>query len=145
VAAPALSGAFVVRDAGWIADGAKLQHVRRTVFIDEQRVPEELEWDADDAVCVHALAEDRAGHAIATGRLLADGHLGRIAVLAPWRGRGVGAAIFEHLLAAAERLGHRTLRLNAQVSAIGFYERYGFVVCSDEFVEAGLAHRKMRR
>jgi predicted GNAT family N-acyltransferase len=137
--------AFVVRAARWDGDGAKLRHVRRAVFIDEQRVPEALEWDAADAVCEHVLAEDGAGNAIATGRLLADGHLGRIAVLAAWRGQGVGAAIFEHLVRIAESRGHRTLRLNAQTGAIGFYRRYGFVVCSEEFVEAGLSHRKMQR
>jgi predicted GNAT family N-acyltransferase len=140
-----LSSAFAVRAAAWDTDNAKLRHVRRTVFIDEQRVPEELEWDDDDPVSEHALAEDSAGNAIATGRLLADGHLGRIAVVAPWRGRGVGAAVFEHLMRIAGLRGHRTLRLNAQKSAIGFYENYGFVVCGEEFVEAGLTHRKMRR
>ena len=139
------SPSFVVRAARWDADGEKLRHVRRAVFIDEQRVPEELEWDADDPVCEHVLVEDRDGNAIATGRLLADGHLGRIAVLQPWRGRGVGAAVFEHLVRIAELRGHRLLRLNAQTSAIGFYQRYGFVVCGEEFVEAGLRHRAMRR
>jgi len=64
------SPSFVVRAARWDADGEKLRHVRRTVFIDEQRVPEELEWDADDPVCEHVLVEDRDGNVIATGRLL---------------------------------------------------------------------------
>jgi predicted GNAT family N-acyltransferase len=141
----AISEAFSVRDADWATDGLKLRHVRRTVFIVEQNVPEELEWDDADAVCLHAIAEDGAGNPIATGRLLVGGHIGRIAVLAAWRGRGVGAAIFEYLIAAATRLGYRELLLNAQTHAIGFYARYGFAPCGPEFIEAGIAHRPMRR
>ena len=141
----AVNGLFSVRAAAWVPDMRKLQQVRRAVFIVEQDVPEALEWDDDDLHCLHALAEDEAGNPIATGRLLADGHLGRIAVLAEWRGRGAGAAIFEYLLAAAARLGHRQLLLNAQTHAIGFYARYGFVVCGEEYIEAGLSHRPMRR
>ena len=141
----AVSGEFFVRDATWAADAPALQTVRRAVFIDEQRIPEDLEWDADDAVCLHALAEDAAGNPIATGRLLADSHIGRIAVLAAWRGRGVGAAIFEYLIGAAERRGYRELLLNAQTHAVGFYARYGFAPSGAEFMEAGIAHRPMRR
>jgi len=137
--------AFTVRDAGWEADGEALRQVRRAVFIVEQQIPEDEEWDAADAVSLHALAADAAGNPIATGRLLDDGHIGRIAVLEAWRGRGVGAAIFEHLLAAAARRGHRELLLNAQTHAIGFYERYGFVACGEPYLEAGIVHRPMRR
>ena len=140
-----MSMAFSVRDAGWAGDAPGLQHVRRTVFIVEQQVPEALEWDEADAGCLHAIAEDAAGNPIATGRLLADGHIGRIAVLAAWRGRGVGAAIFEYLVAAAVRRGHEELRLNAQSHAIGFYARYGFSPSGPEFIEAGIPHRPMRR
>ena len=141
----AVSTEFGVRDADWATDGLKLQHVRRTVFIVEQQVPEDLEWDAADAACLHAIAEDSAGNPIATGRLLSDGHIGRIAVLAEWRGRGAGAAIFEYLIAAATRLGHKELLLNAQTHAIGFYARYGFAPCGPEFIEAGIPHRLLRR
>ena len=140
-----MNAAFMVRDADWAVDATKLQRVRRAVFIVEQCVPEDLEWDEADAVCLHALAEDAGGNPIAAGRLLADGHIGRIAVLAEWRGRGVGAAIFEHLLAAANRLGRKELLLNAQTHAVGFYARYGFTPCGPEFIEAGIAHRPMRR
>jgi predicted GNAT family N-acyltransferase len=140
-----LSAEFRVRDADWAGDASGLWQVRRTVFIIEQQVPEDLEWDEADAISLHALAEDAGGNPIATGRLLADGHIGRIAVLAAWRGRGVGAAIFEYLIAAALRRGHRELLLNAQTHATGFYARYGFVPCGPEFIEAGIPHRPMRR
>jgi predicted GNAT family N-acyltransferase len=140
-----VSAEFRVRDADWAADASKLRQVRRTVFILEQQVPEDLEWDEADAACLHAIAEDAAGNPIATGRLLADGHIGRIAVLAAWRGRGVGAAIFEYLVTAAIRRGYEELLLNAQTHAIGFYARYGFAPCGPEFIEAGIAHRPMRR
>lgn len=95
----------------------QLQQVRRDVFIVEQRIPEDMEWDADDALCLHALAEDAAGQPVATGRLLADGHIGRIAVLSGWRGRGARRGDFEYLIGAAERRGHAELLLNAQTHA----------------------------
>ena len=111
----------------------------------EQHVPEALEWDDADAQSLHALALDGNGHAIGCGRLLADGHIGRVAVLSPWRGRGVGAALLALLTDAARSNGHRRAILNAQVDAIPFYARYGFVVTGDEFEEAGIAHRVMEK
>ena len=140
-----MSAKFRVRNAEWAADALKLRHVRRSVFIVEQQVPEHLEWDEADSNCVHAIAEDESGNPIATGRLLEDGHIGRIAVLAEWRSRGVGAALFEYLIGVADQRGHRELLLNAQTHALGFYARYGFVPVGAEFIEAGIAHRIMRR
>ena len=133
---------FTVSTAAWQADMACLKDVRRTVFILEQQVPESLEWDEFDAVSVHVLAhaQDRA---IGTGRLLPDGHIGRMAVLAAWRGRGVGAAILEFLVDGGRRRGDAALHLNAQTHAIGFYERHGFVAHGGEFHEAGIPHRRM--
>ena len=136
---------FTIRNAGWQRDGDALRAVRRTVFIDEQAIPEELECDDSDPVSVHALGVDRDGHPIATGRLLEDGHIGRIAVVREWRGRGVGAALFEHLVAVAAERGHRALFLNAQTQAADFYARYGFVRAGDEFIEAGIPHIAMER
>lgn len=135
---------YVVRAGEWSVDRDRLRGIRHRVFVVEQQVPETLEWDAMDALCRHALAEDETGAPIGTGRLLPDGHIGRIAVLAPWRRRGVGSAIVEHLMAAARGDGHREVALNAQVHAIGFYRRFGFVPAGVEFEEAGIAHREMR-
>lgn len=137
--------AFVVRVTDWHADETALRHVRRTVFIDEQRVPENLEWDEIDARCVHAIAEDARGAAIGCGRLLPDGHIGRVAVLAAWRGRGVGDALLSRLVDLARGRGHARAILNAQVQAMPFYARHGFAPEGEPFDEAGIAHQVMTR
>ena len=136
---------FSVRLADWHRDGDALRNVRRAVFVVEQNVPEVLEWDAADPLSLHALAHDGNARAIGCGRLLPDGHIGRMAVLSPCRGRGVGAALLGFLIDAARSSGHRRAILNAQVSAIPFYARYGFVVTGEEFEEAGIAHRVMEK
>jgi predicted GNAT family N-acyltransferase len=140
---PATAPAFRVREADWERDRDALRRVRETVFVREQGVPVELEWDGLDPDCLHLLAETQDGQAIGTGRLLPDGHLGRMAVLAPWRDRGVGKALLEGLIAAARRRGLARLALNAQTYAISFYAKMGFVVSGDEFIDAGIPHRRM--
>jgi predicted GNAT family N-acyltransferase len=142
-----MSGAseFSLRLTDWARDGDALRAIRRTVFVNEQGVPEALEWDDVDPICTHALAFDRDANPIGCGRLLPDGHIGRMAVLAPWRGRGVGAALLTLLVESARENGHRRAILNAQTDAIPFYMRYGFVVTGDEFEEVGIAHRIMER
>ncbi len=136
---------FRVRLADWAADGRALARIRHAVFVVEQNVPAELEWDGIDEACRHALAEDGEGTAIGCGRLLPDGHLGRMAVLAGWRGAGVGGEILETLVALARGLGHAEVVLNAQVHALPFYAAHGFVARGPEFSEAGIAHRAMVR
>jgi predicted GNAT family N-acyltransferase len=93
----------------------------------------------------HALAETAAGEVIATGRLLPDGHVGRMAVAAAWRGRGVGGAVLEALVAEAGARAMESVLLNAQTHALGFYRAHGFVEEGEEFMEAGIPHRTMRR
>lgn len=134
----------MLRRVGWHAAGDLLRAVRKTVFVVEQSVPEQLEWDGLDEQCIHVLAETAAGEAIGTGRLLPDGHIGRMAVLKHWRGKGVGSAILEELIAAARERGFESAALNAQTHALGFYARLGFEVVGDEFMEAGIPHRTMR-
>lgn len=119
--------------------------IRFTVFVEEQRVPAEIELDEHDAVCVHALARDQAGRAIATGRLLPDGHIGRMAVLREWRGKGVGGAILERLVNAARERGMREVVLSAQAYVLDFYVAHGFRAQGEEYMEAGIKHRLMRR
>ncbi len=119
--------------------------IRRAVFIEEQGVPVELEWDEFDAVSWHALAHDVHGVPVATGRLLPDGHIGRMAVLRKSRGHGIGGTLLEGLMAKAAALGYTELILNAQTSAMPFYTRYGFIAEGDEFMEAGIPHRVMRK
>ncbi len=134
---------YSVRPASWRDDRAALQDLRRRVFVIEQQVPESLEWDEADAACLHALALDAQLRSVGTGRLLPDGHIGRMAVLREWRGRGVGGAILDFLIACAWQQGHATVRLNAQIHALGFYARRGFVAHGDEFMDAGIPHRRM--
>lgn len=138
-----------VRVGAWDALGPDAQRIRSTVFIDEQRIPAELEWDAADAQCVHAVAYNRFGVAVATGRLLqhAPGvaRIGRMAVLQGLRGAAVGRAILDALVDAARRRGDREVLLHAQSSAAGFYARAGFAARGEPFDEVGIAHLEMAR
>jgi predicted GNAT family N-acyltransferase len=136
---------YRVRLAEWDSDAEALRRVRHAVFVVEQNVPEELEWDGSDGDCRHAIAEDTEGQAIGCGRLLADGHVGRMAVLASWRGRGVGAALLARLTDLARETGLRQVVLNAQTHALPFYARQGFIARGPVFTEAGIPHREMVR
>lgn len=133
-----------VRRVNWNDAGAALRAVRINVFVEEQHVPERLEWDGLDGHCLHVLATTAEGEAVGTGRLLPDGHIGRMAVLAPWRGRGVGRLLLVELIAAARERGHTCVELSAQTHAIGFYRRSGFEVVSAEYLDAGIPHQTMR-
>ena len=137
------SAAFDVRLVAWDEAHAALESVRRAVFVVEQHVPEALEWDEADAVSQHALASADSVP-IGTARLLPDGHIGRIAVLRTWRGRGVGAALLTAMIEAARERGFATVLLNAQVQALDFYRRFGFVAEGEVFPDAGIPHQAMR-
>lgn len=131
--------------ADWETLREHARAIRWSVFIEEQQVPVELEWDEFDAPSWHAIAYDDAGTPVGTGRLLADGHIGRMAVMKAARGSGVGGAILEALMEKARELEYPELILNAQTVAAPFYERFGFVSEGEEFMEAGIPHRVMRR
>jgi predicted GNAT family N-acyltransferase len=135
---------FHVRVADWQKDNADLRRIRETVFVNEQSVPPELEWDAEDATATHFLAFD-GDYAIGTARLLPDGQIGRVSVLKDWRGLKVGDALLEAVIAHAEGAGLKEQRLSAQVYATSFYERHGFKIVSGEFLDAGLPHVDMLR
>jgi predicted GNAT family N-acyltransferase len=136
---------FTVRLVDWSEAAEGLRFVRRAVFIDEQAIPEDMEWDEFDAICRHAIAEDATGTTVGCGRLLADGHIGRLAVLAAWRGRGVGAALLRHLVDLARARGLPRAILNSQAHAMPFYARFGFIADGDEYLVAGSPHRTMTR
>ncbi|MFZ5541744.1 MAG: GNAT family N-acetyltransferase [Pseudomonadota bacterium] len=119
--------------------------IRHAVFVAEQGVPVEIELDEWDAVSLHAIARDSEGRAIGTGRLLPDGHIGRMAVLKGARGGGAGTSILLALMDAARQRGHREVVLNAQTHAAPFYRRLGFVEEGDVFDDAGIPHIAMRR
>jgi predicted GNAT family N-acyltransferase len=119
--------------------------IRFAVFVDEQHVPPELELDEHDAGALHAVAFDADGTAIGTGRLLPDGYIGRMAVLARARSLGVGTRLLVALMDAARGRGLQTVMLNAQTAATGFYARLGFEPQGETFLDAGIVHRKMVR
>lgn len=140
---------LAVRTGGWSELGADARAIREEVFIREQQIPVALEWDQADATALHAVASNRLGMPLATGRLLQDapgvGRIGRMAVRQPLRGAGAGRAVIEALTDAARARGDRELRLHAQLSALGFYARAGYAARGEPFDEAGIAHLEMAR
>ncbi|QNP62838.1 GNAT family N-acetyltransferase [Streptomyces genisteinicus] len=156
-----MSGGWRVRVAGGPADREACFAVRKDVFVAEQQVPEDIEYDvfdAEDAVTVHVLAVRDDGVALGTGRLLhgphaADrtggdpsvGSLGRLAVTGAARGLGVGVALVRAIEDEARGLGLTAVDLHAQSHALGFYERLGYVAYGAEYQDAGIPHRSMRR
>lgn len=132
----------------WQDHEQAIRAIRRTVFVVEQGVCEEIEFDSHDSRHTYALAFAADGSAIATGRLQGDGRMGRIgrmAVLKPWRGRGVGRAILKLLLETAAQRGLEVVSLHAQVRVKSFYAGQGFVECGEIFMEAGIEHITMTR
>lgn len=128
----------------WDELAERVAPIRFRVFVDEQGVPVGMELDEFDPLSCHALAllgEEPVG----TGRLLPDGHIGRMAVSAGWRGHGVGTAVLAALIDEALRRGQPLLALSAQTHALGFYVRFGFVPVGPEYEEAGLPHQAMER
>jgi hypothetical protein len=136
---------LLIRIMPWPDARAEASAIRETVFVVEQGVPREIELDEQDARCDHAIAYHAAAGAIATGRLLPDGHIGRMAVLREWRGKGVGGRLLEALIERARSRGMRRVVLNAQTHAAPFYARFGFAAVGAEFMEAGIPHVEMAR
>ena len=136
-----------IRTGSWDALGAQAGPLRNAVFVQEQGIPVELEWDADDASALHVVAFNRLGVAVATGRLVrqSDGtsRIGRMAVLALLRGAAVGRVVLDALVDAARARGDRQVVLHAQRSAEGFYRRVGFLAQGESYEEAGIAHITM--
>ena len=157
-----------VRLGGWDLLGGQAAALRRQVFVDEQNIPAALEWDAADAGALHALACNRFGLPVATGRLVTgapdapdvmgatgpsgiaqigrvgrNGRIGSMAVLASLRGSGIGGTVLQALLQAARSRGDAQVLLHAQASAVAFYRRHGFVPQGPVFDEAGIAHQAM--
>ena len=133
-----------ITTGSWEQLREQAQPIRFEVFVDEQKVPAEIELDEMDPHCVHAVAYDDAGQPLATGRLLPDGHIGRMVVRKAGRGQGVGGAVLQALIAAARARGDAEVILNAQVHAEGFYQRHGFAREGEQFMEAGIPHITMR-
>jgi predicted GNAT family N-acyltransferase len=134
-----------IRTGPWPDHQAAAQAIRYAVFVIEQKIPVELEWDDMDVLCLHAVAYDGNGISLGTGRLLPDGHIGRMAVKKSARGQGVGGAVLDALVALAQARGDKCVMLNAQASAEAFYTAHGFARDGIEFMEAGIPHIGMRR
>jgi predicted GNAT family N-acyltransferase len=132
----------LARAGRWPEDAPAIAGVRRAVFIDEQGVPEAMEWEALDAECDWFLAAADSG-AVAVARLTPAGRIGRMAVLAPWRGLGIGSALLALALQRAVERGLARVELHAQSHALGFYARFGFTAEGPEFDAAGIPHRHM--
>ena len=118
--------------------------MRFTVFVEEQGVPREIELDEQDPVSLHAVVFEH-GKAIGTGRLLPDGHIGRMAVLKEWRNRGIGSLLLDGLMMKAKERGDPEVALSAQLHAVPFYRAHGFVTDGAEYMEAGIRHQAMKR
>jgi len=136
---------FSITTTTWEEHLDQLMAVRRVVFVEEQKVPEELDADEMDVVSVHALAvESVHGRPIGTARLLPNAHIGRVAVLKEWRKRGVGLALMNCLLHRAREEKFTEIVIDAQTHTVGFYQKLGFVCEGAAFEVAGIPHRSMR-
>ena len=136
-----------------IADWSKLKEreaikaIRHEVYIVEQSVPVDLEWDDYDSTCLHILVSGKAAENIATARMYIEkgaAHIGRMAVLKPYRQQGIGSLMLVTLLEQAAINNVKEIKLNAQTAAVGFYQRYGFEMFGNEFQDAGIPHYKMQ-
>ena len=138
-----------VRTGTWTQLGTDAARIRTEVFVQEQRIPKDLEWDDEDAIALHAVAYNRLGQAIGTGRLLPahDGvaKIGRMAVSRVLRGSRIGEQLLRALMDAARSRGDREILLHAQRSAESFYARIGFAPRGPVFEEAGIPHVEMTR
>ena len=131
---------FVITN--WKQSHQELKQIRTTVFIDEQQVPAELEWDEFDEQSIHFLAL-HDNKAIATARLKPDGQIGRMAVIKKHRNKGVGTRLLTEVLLQARKHGYNMVYLHAQKKAIDFYKRFDFIKNGAEFMDAGIVHRAM--
>ena len=138
-----------VRVGPWSELGKDAQAIRTAVFVQEQRIPAEMEWDEADQGCIHAVAVNRFGMPLATGRLLEHvpgvAKIGRMAVVQTMRGSRIGRNVLDALMKAARERGDREVLLHAQLSAAPFYTRAGFTTRGPVFEEAGIPHVEMVR
>jgi len=133
---------YTLRQVSWQQAEDKLRLLREQIFIKEQLVPEELEWDGLDDSCIHILVEDKHGNPVATARLLDNGHIGRMGVLSEHRHHGIGTAMLQYLTELCWQHQWQA-HLSAQTHALGFYQQLGFIVNSEEYLDANIPHKDM--
>jgi len=131
---------ITIYQADFKTDFIAIKLIRETVFVQEQNIPAEMEWDQFDLQAIHILAQVQ-GQAIGTARLLNDGSIGRVAVLKAWRKQGVGYKMMRYLMDIAKQQHHSKIHLHAQIDALDFYQKLGFVATGNTFYEAGILHQ----
>jgi predicted GNAT family N-acyltransferase len=135
---------WTVHEVNWQQGHTTLSIIREQVFINEQHVPIELEWDGLDEAAVHLLVTDQQGQPIGCTRILSNGSIGRMAVLKQWRNLGVGRALLAKALQICKDSHIKIVKLSAQTHAIGFYKKMGFEVLSSEYLDANIPHVDMQ-
>ncbi len=133
---------IVIKTVDFKQNFSEIEEIRTSVFIQEQNVPFELEWDEFDNDSTHILAYYN-NKAVGTARLLDDGHIGRMAVLKAYRNRNIGKNMLKYLLDIAQAKSIAMIELSAQDHAVNFYKKYGFIVISDVYMDAGIPHYTM--
>jgi predicted GNAT family N-acyltransferase len=136
---------FYIKQVSWSTHEAALRTIRTQVFIQEQQVPESMEWDHFDASARHLIGYDTQHHVIACARILDDGSIGRMAVVKEKRGQGIGYALLDKAIALCQACGVKQATLSAQTHAIPFYEKAGFTVSSEPYLDANIWHVDMQR
>jgi predicted GNAT family N-acyltransferase len=131
---------FTIRDASWQDDESEIAFVRRQVFIIEQKIPESEEWDNADANSSHVLVFSEKRDVVGTGRIEPTGKIARLAVIAEYRGQGVGSLMLTRLVEEARQRGFSQVFLHAQTHALKFYKKFGFVSDEEIFSEGGIPH-----
>ena len=139
-----MSNPFTVHLVSWQDGEPLLRAVRQAVFVEEQGIPPELEWDGKDAASRHVLVLSEQGKAIGCGRITPTAQIGRIAVLAEWRGQKIGTAILEALLDYAHSQRYPMLELNSQTRTVPLYRRFDFAEVGEVFMDANIPHIKMQ-
>ncbi len=134
---------FTTREANWQEEEQLIYQIRLTVFVIEQGVSQSIEWDGVDDSCRHAISVSEDGNSIGTGRIKQSGHIGRIAVIKAWRGKGVGTALLNQLINIAKDSQLPKVYLNSQTHASNFYSQHNFIAEGPIFMEAGIPHQRM--
>ncbi len=138
-----MTSKIIVQQAHWDTDQEQLINVRTRVFVEEQQVPSDIEIDGKDADCFHIKALNSANEVIGTARMLPSNYIGRMCVLKEYRQLGVGGKMLSFFINFARQKHINSLMLNAQITALPFYQKFGFVTDSEVFIEADIEHVHM--
>jgi len=138
-----MTNKITVKQAHWDTEQEQLLKVRTRVFVEEQQVPSEIEIDGKDADCFHIKALNSENEVIGTARMLPTNYIGRMCVLKEYRQLGIGGQMLSYFISYARQQQIKSLMLNAQITALPFYQKFGFVPDSEVFIEADIEHIHM--